>query len=454
MGLITTLLNSSNALQVYSQEFATIQNNIANANTPGYASENLVLKADSFDPTANVYGGVSAVGLQSTRSEFLEQNVRSQTTQLGTAEQQVSDLTPLQSMFNLTSTSGITSGLTSFFNSFSSLSVSPNDPVARQNVLNQAQALASSFNQAATSINTVSSNVQQETSSSVATINTISADLGKLNQDYANSGDIANAGLDAQRNADLESLSQVANFTVIPSNNGQINVYLGGQTSLVLGSQTFAVSANFSTAQTVIQDSQGNDITSQITGGQLGAQISERNTTLPGYTTSLNTLAQTLADTVNTTLSQGVATTGNPPATNLFTYDATAGTALTLSVTSGMTASQIAAALPASPGGNGNALALASLATATAVNGFTFTQAFGNLGQQVGTDVSNATSVQTEQQTLVTQAQAQRAAVQGVSYDTEAAKLLQYQQAYDAVSKVVSTLNALTSDLMNMMPPS
>lgn len=453
MGLLATLINSSNALSVYDQEFATIQNNIGNANTPGYADENLALKADAFDPTAHIYGGVSVASLQSARSGYLEQNVRSQTTLLGAAQQQASDLAPLQSIFNLSSTAGISGALTSFFNSFSALSVTPNDSVARQTVLNSAQAVASAFNQAATSLTTASSNVQQETVNSVASINKIAADLAALNQDYAATGDVSNAGLDAQKNADLESLSQIANFTVVSTGNAQFNVYLGGQTPLVMNGQSFAVSANFSTPQTSILDSQGNDITAQITGGQLGAQIQERNTTLPGYTASLNTLAQTLADTVNNTLSAGVDTTGNPPATNLFTYNTAADAAYTLAVTPGMTGSQIAAALPSAPGGNGNALALAQLGSAPQANGFTFTQTFGNLGQQVGTDVSNAQNNQTEQQSLVTQAQAQRSAVQGVSLDAEAAKLLQFQQSYDAVAKLVSTVNTVTAALMNMMPP-
>jgi flagellar hook-associated protein 1 FlgK len=219
-----------------------------------------------------------------------------------------------------------------------------------------------------------------------------------------------------------------------------------------MGAQSFNISANFSTPQTVIKDSQGNDITSEITGGQLGAQIQENNSTLPGYLSSLNTLAQTFADTVNNALSQGVDQNGNPPANNLFTYNTGGDAAYTLAVTPGFTPSQIAAALSSAPGGNGNALNVAQLATATALNGFTFTQAFGNLGQQVGTDISSATNNQTEQQNLVTQAQAQRTAVSGVSLDAEAAKLLQYQQSYQAVAKVVSTLNSLTDSLMAMMP--
>jgi flagellar hook-associated protein 1 len=454
MGVLTTLLSASNALQVYEKEFATIQNNIANQDTPGYAEQNQTLSADSFDPSEALYGGISAGPVISSRSQFLEKSVQTQTSLLGTAEQQASDLKPLQTLFDLTSATGVSGSLNSLFNSFSSLSVSPNDTETRQNVLTQAQGFATAFNQAASGINSVSSNVEQETGDSVATINQIAGDLANVNQQYAASpGGSSNAGLDARVNSDLENLSEVANFTMVPTANGQFNIYLGGQTPLVMGSQVHNISADFSTGQTIIQDSQAIDITSEITGGQLGAQIQEKNTTLPGYLGSLNTLAQTFADTVNTTLSQGIDQSGNPPVNNLFTYDPTLGAAYTLAVTPGFTPDQIAAALPSAPSGNGNALAVAQLTTTSPVNGFTFTQAFGNLGQQVGTDISNATDNQTEQQNLVTQAQAQRTAVSGVSLDTEAAKLLQFQQSYQAVSQVVQQLNNLTTALMNMMPP-
>jgi flagellar hook-associated protein 1 FlgK len=454
MGILTSILNSANALQVYEKEFATIQNNIANQDTPGFASQNQTLVADSFNPSESLYGGISAGPVVSMRSQYLEQAVRTQTTLLGSAQQQASDLAPLQTLFDLTSATGVSGSLNSFFNSFSSLSVTPNDSETRQNVITQAQTLSTAFNQAAAGLNTASSNIEQETGDSVGTINQIASDLANINQKYAASPTgSSDAGLDAQVNSDLENLSQVANFTVVPTSNGQFNVYLGGQTPLVMGDTAYSVSANFSTGSSVIEDSQGNDVTSQITGGQLGAQLQENNATLPGYLGSLNTLAKTFADTVNSTLSQGVDQNGNPPANNLFTYDTASDAAYTLAVTPGFTTGQLAAALPSAPGGNGNALAVAQLATAPAVNGLTFTGAFGNLGQQVGTDVSNATNNQAEQQNLVTQAQAQRSAVSGVSLDAQAALLLQFQQSYQAMSQVVQTLNTLSDTLMNMMPP-
>jgi flagellar hook-associated protein 1 FlgK len=178
--------------------------------------------------------------------------------------------------------------------------------------------------------------------------------------------------------------------------------------------------------------------------------LQEKNVTLPGYMTSLNTLAQTFADQVNATLAGGVDRNGNPPTKNLFTYNAGLGAAFTLGVTD-ITPDEIAAALPTAPGGNGNAIALAQLSTQPVVGGFSFTQAYGNLGGLVGRDSAAAKQDAAAQQDLVNQAQEQRAAVSGVSLDEQAAILLQYQQSYQAVGKLVSVLNSLTDTVMNIV---
>jgi flagellar hook-associated protein FlgK len=46
----------------------------------------------------------------------------------------------------------------------------------------------------------------------------------------------------------------------------------------------------------------------------------------------------------------------------------------------------------------------------------------------------------------------QRAAVSGVSLNAEAAKLLQFQQSYQAVARLVSTLNTITQATLSMLP--
>lgn len=448
--ITSSLLNVANSMQAFTQTLNVIENNIINADTPGYSEQTQLLVAQPFDPALGVTGGVTAGALISSRSPYLDQAVRTQSQALGFAQQQSSDLTQVQPLFDLTSTTGIAGDLNNFFNSFSQLSVSPNDTVSRQAVIQQATALAQSINGSANALDQLSGNMATQTANVVENINQLASQITDINQQYqANSSDKTDPGLDAQMQTALENLSGLANYTVFQQPDGTYTVLLGGQTPLVMGSQQFQISASTS-SQTSILDSNGNDITSQITQGSLGALIQDQNNTIPGYMNSLNTFAQSLADTVNSQLNQGVDQNGDVPTTDLFSYDDPSDAAESLAVT-GITADQIAAASASAPGGNGNAVALAQLATAPAIDGYSFTQYYGNLGSQVGNDVSNAAQNQTQYQSQVTQAQTAVANQAGVSLNTEAAKVLQFQQAYQAAGELVSILNSLTQTVITMV---
>jgi len=450
-GLTTALLNSANALDIFGRTFTVIENNITNVNTQGYAKQDQLLLALPFDPANRLTGGVADGPLLSSRSEFLEQAVRTQQQSLGNAGQRAADLGQVQPLFDLTAASGVADAVNSFFNSFSQLTVSPNDAVSRQAVINAAGQLAGSIRTASTGITQVSTNVSIQTTDVVTQINAIAAQIAKINSQYQASSQASHdAGLDAQLHSDLENLSQLTDFSVIKGAGGALTIAVGGQTPLVIGDQTFAITADRSSGHTAILDAHGSDITSQITQGKLGALIQEKNVMLPGYLTDLNTFAQSMADTVNGQLAQGLDQNGNTPTANLFTYNQASDAASTIGVNN-LTPDQIAAASASAPGGNGNAVALTQLANSPAINGFTFTQFYGNLGSHVGSDVASAMQDQQQAQNQLTQAQAQRSTQSGVSLNEEATKLLQFQQAYQAAGKLVSVLDSLTQTIINMV---
>ena len=453
MGTISSALYSSaEALQAMDQAMAVTQNNVANANTPGYATQVQTFTAEPFNIEQGLGGGVSAGIVQTTRDVYAEEQVQTQQSAVNFAGQSLSDLTALEPQFDVTGASGISAALNNLFDSFSALSVSPNDAVARQTVLTQAQNTANAFQQTASAIFSTGNSVQSETQATVNDINRLTSTIAQINsQVRVNPDGSVDAGVDAQMYSTLEALSQDVNFTTVQQSNGKIVVLLDGQTPLVMDDTSFAIQGNFSLRQSEIQDQNGNDITSQITGGQLGSEIQTTNTVLPSYLSSLNTLAQTLADQVNTTLAGGLDENGQAPTTDLFSYDTGADAASTLSVNP-LTTDQLAAALPGAPGGNGNALALAALQTANVVNGETFTGAFGALGGQVGQDVSDAQNAQQTSQSLLTQAQNLRQQVSGVSLDQEAANLMIYQEAYQATSKMFSILENIEDVTLGLIP--
>ncbi len=270
--LLTSLLNSAGALSTYDRVFSVIQNNIANANTPGYAAQDQVLISLPFQPNGGPQGGVIPGGLLSSRNTFLEQAVRQGQSQLGTAQQTATDLTQIQSQFSLTSTSGLSDSFNSFFGAASQLSNSPNDPVLRQQIITQAGNVAQQFNLVASGIQQTSANIDQSTQNTVSTINNLADQIGQINVQAQTNGPNHDAGLEAQLYSSLETLSSSANVSVIQASDGTFNLYLG-QTPLVVGSSVSHISAGFASQQTVIYDSLGNDITSQVTGGALAGQI-------------------------------------------------------------------------------------------------------------------------------------------------------------------------------------
>jgi len=449
--MMTSLLNTAQALQVYEQALNVTENNVVNANTPGYAKQSMTFEALPFDISVGLPGGVQAGQAQSSRDAYAEQSVRNEQTNSNFYQQKVADLTPLQSTFDVSSTGGIAPDMSALFSSFSALSVSPNDTVSRQTVLNDASTVAQDFNDAANGVVTQGSDLDQQTTDVINSINQLAGVIAGVNaQGTVEPGGGINAAADTQLNSSLEQLSQLVNFTALQQPNGTVTVYIGGQTPLVVGSQAYDIQGDFSTPQTSVLSSTGTDISSQLTGGQLGALLSDKNTVLPSYLTDLNTLAQSLADQVNSTLDQGIDQNGAAPSTDLFTYNASTGAALTLGVNP-LTPDQIAAAVPGAPGGNSNALNLANLANAKNTNGYTFAQFYGTLGGRVGSDLASAQDAATTQASLLSQAQSLRQQISGVSLDQEAENMMEYQRSYQAVAKMLGVLNTITDTLMNMM---
>ncbi len=450
--LLASLLNSANALDVYNQGLTTTENNILNANTPGYANQTQTFVALPFDPSVGLPGGVGAGPIQSSRDAYAEQAVQAQQSGLGASQQQASDLNNIQNLFSLTSNTSVNSSLNTLFQGFSALSVNPNDPATRQTVLNDAQQVAQAFNDVGNGLQSAIGQIGQEATSTVTSINQLTKQIAQLNQQRMSNNNGVDAGADAAMYADLEQLSQYANFTALQQTDGSISVYLGGQTPVVIGNQSYAIQANTSLPQLQILSAQGNDITSQITGGQLNGEITVRNNQIPSYLNNINTLAQSVADQINTTLAQGLDQNGNSPVNNLFTYDATTGVAQTLAVNPLMTTDQIAAALPGAAGGNGNALNLAALANAANTNGQTFTQAYAALAAQVGGDISTANTNVTTDQQLLTQAQTARSNISGVSLNEQAAALIQFQRSYQAAAKMITVLDDMTNTVLSILP--
>ncbi|SPE23319.1 putative Flagellar hook-associated protein FlgK [Candidatus Sulfopaludibacter sp. SbA3] len=455
--LLAMLGSSGNALDVYQQALNVVQNNVNNAATPGYARQSLNLAAQPLDVAAGLAGGVAAAGLDNSRDQYVEEQVQRQTQALGQFTAQAQATGTLQSLFDASGNSGVPAALSTLYQSFSAWSVTPSDPTARQNVIDSAATLASDVQSLSQSLSQNSQQLDSGIASTTAQINSIAAQIQAYNVQRLTES-TPDPGVDAQLHSALDSLSQLTNFSTVTQNDGTVTVLLGGGSPLVVGQQQYALSTSSSQTGAQILDSQGNDITSQITSGQLGGMLDVRNRVLSSMTGTLNQFATTLADTVNQTLESGTVSSdpGAAAGAPLFTYDnSTPGAAAaTLAVNPAMTAAQLAP-VDASGNSNGNANQLAALANTplTQLGGVSLTQYFGQLASSIGNENQTATNNQQSQQQVVAQATTLLNQVSGVSLDEEAVNVLQFQRSYQAAAQVLTILNTLADSVLNLIPP-
>lgn len=448
--LFATMGSAAGSLKAFESALGVASNNITNAQTPGFARQSLSLVAQRMVPELGLPGGVAAGDLLSSRKAYLEQGVRLQLGREGYHTQQAFNLEQAEPIFDIAASSGVAGALDGLQQAFSQLSVTPNDLPARQGVLRRAQDLAHAFNFTASALANAATNTNTELTQSVNTINRIGQVLRNLNVEFrSDSRKLADPGLDAQVHSSLEELAEIVDFNVLRADDGTFTVLIGGQTPLVMGENLYELSADLSTGSPALLDYQGKDITGQISGGKLRALVEFRNDVLQGLQTDLDFLAEQIADGINLQLQAGVDLNGQPPFRDLFTYDPSRGSAITLSVTD-IAPEELAAALPEAPGGNGNTLNLAGLFNSRAVNNFTFTQYFGEIAGRVGKLLDVARQDARAQSQLVAQSKALRAEASGVSLDEEAANLIVFQRAYEAAAQLIRTLDEMTETLINI----
>jgi flagellar hook-associated protein 1 len=478
MGTLFGILNNSlDAIEAFQTALNVSQNNVSNASTPGYATQVATMEALPFDPSGGLTGGVQAGPTRSTQNEYANQAVQSQLSSQGNYTAQNAALASIQGLFDVSGQTGVVGDLNNLFTSFSAWAATPESTPAQQQVITSAQELAQGFQSTAASLSQTTAQLNQQIGSTVQQINQIGAQIQADNVDILQNPDPAGGvdpGVSAQMEASLESLSQLVNITVTYASNGTATVLVGGQTPLVIGAQENDIQTGFSNPSGAtyplgvpnaqILDSNGDDITSQITQGSLGGLLNVRNVVLPGLqgngdqVGALNQLAQQVADQVNAILTSATTPSGAPGGP-LFDYDATSPTdvASTLTVDPNITPSTLAPADAGPPAvSNGAALALSNLGNSTApsaeINGQTILQFLNATATQVGQQASNAQTGENSATQLLTQAQAFQTQISGVSLDAQAVNVQELQEGYQAAGKMVSVIDDLTQTLLDMIP--
>jgi len=306
----------------------TTGQNISNAATPGYTQEKPVYQEASGQYTTSGYlgSGVTTATVTRSYSSFL-------TTQLNAAQSNSSSLSTYYSMLsqlnNLVGdpTTGIGSGMTSYFTSLQSVANSPATTSTRQSLMSSGQSLVDQMNAAAANYDQLRSGVNQSLTSAVTQINSYTNQIASLNGQIATAsaqGQPPNQLLDARDQA-VSSLSQLTNVQVTTV-NGMYNVSIGTGQPLVSGTTGYQLQAVTSTSdpselsiayasptgspQTPAQTQYLPDST--FGGGTVGGLLAFRSQSLDPAQAQLGSLATSFAAQLNQQNSLGVDLNGNP----------------------------------------------------------------------------------------------------------------------------------------------
>lgn len=459
-GLISSLQTAGSALDVYSQALGVDETNIANASTPGYAAQSVAISP--IGAQGGNYSDGDVVTITSTGNAFLDAAVQGASSQASYSQTQASQLSPTNQLFDITGQTGLLAAFQQFSSAFANLAVTPNDPTAGAAALTAASNVASAFQSVAASLGAESQQLATNVQSTTGQINSLAANIAQLNAQTAASTE-ENPSTGAALRNDLDQLSSLVDITVNTAPDGTVTVLAGGQLPLVLGDQAYTLSANPAAAP-------GSQVTSSAGGnsptafsGQLGALLDTQNNTIDallggnGQTGTLNTLASGFATLVNTALSNGTTASGDP-GTPIFTWDQLNPTdaAATLALVPNLTASDLGVASATESNGVANYLSALPSSTAAGdqIDGLSAEGLFSSIASSVGQQLSNATTASTADQAALTTAQANRQQQTGVSLDQEAVNVTGFERSYQASAQVVSILNQLTEDVVNMIPPS
>jgi flagellar hook-associated protein 1 FlgK len=315
------LSTSVSGLLAFQQALDVTSNNIANASTPGYSVEraNLVEAPGQSTGIGFLGSGVDVQSITRSYNEYLAQQVRGSQASYSSSNTLATQAAQIDNMLSDSST-GLTATLQSFVNSLQSVATTPNSTAARQSLLNQAQALAQQLTSYDAQISQAGSQLETRVSNDVTQVNSITANIASLNRQIAaesTSGQTPNQLMD-QRDQLVTQLSQYVSVQTATETNGSMDVYIGTGQALVVGgtaSTLTTVPGAYDASQLGIAIKGGSggtpaDITTEISGGELGGLLSARTQVLDPARNAIGQVSVAVAGIVNQQQQSGMDMTG------------------------------------------------------------------------------------------------------------------------------------------------
>ncbi len=468
--LFRALNLGAQGLRVAQAALSTIGNNIANVDVQGYSRQRVEIEANS--PSALAYrpslfgNGASVTTVSRANDDFYERQSRSDLTARGFYDGRTATLDSVERLYTNASDPNLGSAFDDFFNSARQLTQEPDDLAVRGAFIQSAQSVAVAFNNLDRDLRTVQRGIDDALSDKMNRVNELAKTIANMNAKVVSSeldNRQANDYRDTRDQA-VRELSSLVSVNCMAQADGSLTVEMQGGNVLAQGDQYGQLQGVPNAANLGLLDvnyigpnGTAVNLTQVLNKGELGGLLDVRDKRLAGDLNTLDTLAQTFANTVNVQHQAGFGLDGIGGRQLFLPPVAPPGTAANLAVDPVMIANPnfIAASQTALtiPGDNRNMQALADLQNQAQVplGNATFNRRYGQLLHDVGLESSDNTRRAEVTKVKAEQSESLRESVEGVSIDDEMVDLTRFQKHFEASSKIVTTVDALLNTVMQLI---
>ena len=300
--------------------------NVANIETEGYSRQDVSFEANT--PRGHIkYGGLHQIGtgvriasIERAHDQFLFTQIMDEGDLTGSTEVKKEIFEQLEVLFNEGSGRSLNDALSLFFSSVHDLATNARGLPERVDLISKAEHLASTFNQTGNQLFTIQRNIDATIETEVAKINTLTTQIGKLNESiHANEPTSQYKANDLRDNRDrlVKELSKKIDIQLVQESDNQISLTLKDGTALVLKDQVFDLSTSINANNESFNDvyidigSTTKNITSTIKGGELRGYLDMRDTEVESIIDKTNILSGSFIQEFNSIHREGFGIDGS-----------------------------------------------------------------------------------------------------------------------------------------------
>jgi flagellar hook-associated protein 1 FlgK len=455
---------ASTALSAQQKALDITANNIANVNTEGYSRQRLNMVQNE---PVRYEGGALSTGVRANRTiqriydKFLAAQIAGAASQQGRWDAQLETLEKAELMFDDASGYGLNGAMTEFWNSWQDVANNPSGYTERATLLANTENLTMVFNKLSRDLSQVQGESDLSIKGAVDSINGLTSEIASLNlkiaEVEAGNEHSANAFRD-QRDLKLNALSSLVDVNSFEDADGYLTIITANGHTLVDRTRSWDLTTetNANGFQDIFWESSSGaqqNITGDLSTGKLKGWIEARDVIIPEYLTRLDDMAVAMANAVNTQHNSGLDRNGDPGLDFFSPFTGASDITVNGLIVNDTNLIAAAADTEGVPGGNSNAIAVAEIQHRLLMSGgsATIDDFFNGLVSDVGWFVSQAKVNMDHQSTVSLQLATYREEVSGVSMDEEMVNMVQFQSAYNAAAKLVSTVDEMLEALIAMV---